>query len=124
MAMNRFRSLRNAAQRQRLRAGKLAHGRKACRAQFSGPAAGMPADQANQAFLRPGMPPVVDGLMTDAALLANHTRMLSLAQHQQTRRSQSRIPPGMIDRQLEQRFVFAGAQAQGYFHRALSGVRS
>ena len=122
--MNRFRSLHYAAQRQRLRAGKLAHGREACLAQLSGPAAGMPADQANQAFLLPGMPPVVDGLVADAALLANHTRMLSLAQHQQSRRAQSRIPPGMIDRQLEQCFAFAGAQAQGYFHRMLSGGRS
>ena len=122
--MNRFRSLHYAAQRQRLRAGKLAHGREACLAQLSGPAAGMPADQANQAFLLPGMPPVVDGLMADAALMANHTRMLSLAQHQQSRRAQSRIPPGMIDRQLEQRFAFAGAQDQGNFHRMLSEVRS
>ncbi len=122
--MNGFRSLHNAAQRQCLRAGKLAHGGKACLAQFSGRAAGMPSDQANQIFLLPGMPPVVDGLMTDAALLANHIRMFSLTQHQQSRRAQSRIPPGMIDRQLEQRCAFAGAQDQGYFHRTLSGFRS
>jgi hypothetical protein len=30
----------------------------------------------------------------------------------------------MIDRQLEQRFAFAGAQNQGYFHRSLSRVSS
>lgn len=122
--MNDFRSLHNAAQRQRLRAGKLAQGREACLAQFSGPAAGMPADQSNKAFLLSGMPPVVDGLMTDSALPTNDTQMLSLAQHQQIRRSQPRIPPGVIDRQLEQRFAFAGAQNQGYFHRTLSGARS
>jgi hypothetical protein len=30
----------------------------------------------------------------------------------------------VIDRQLEQRFAFAGRQAQGNFHQKLSGVRT
>lgn len=68
--------------------------------------------------------PVVDRLTADVALLANHRGMLAFAQHQKTRRTQPGIPPGMIDRLLEQDFEFPGAQFQSYFHYALSGVRS
>lgn len=60
MAMNGLGLLHAAAQRKYLRSGKLADGGQACLAQLSGSAAGMPADQANQAFERPGMPPVVE----------------------------------------------------------------
>ncbi|MBK7464930.1 MAG: hypothetical protein IPJ50_21050 [Betaproteobacteria bacterium] len=53
------------------------------------------------------MPPVVDGLMADAALMANPHSDAFLARINNPD-AQSRIPPGMIDRQLEQRFAFAG----------------
>lgn len=62
--------------------------------------------------------------MAYPALLYDRRRVLPLAQHQQRRSPQSGIPPGMIDRQLKQRFAFAWAQAQGNFHQALSRVRS
>ena len=116
--MNRFRSLHNAAQRQRLRAGT-----RHASLSFLGRPPACPLIRPTKPSCSQ-VPPVVDGLMTDSALPTNDNRMRSLAQHQQSRRAQSRIPPGMIDRQLEQRCAFAGAQDQGYFHRILSGVRS
>lgn len=84
----------------------------------------MTADQANEAVLRPSVTPVVDGLMTDAALLRYRIRVLSFAQQRQSRGVKTCIPPKVIDRQLEQSFAFAGRQAQGYFHQKLSGVRA
>jgi len=122
--MNFFGSLYQTAQRQRLCLRKFAHRRQPGFAQLLGAATGVPTDQPNEAVLLPSMAPVVDRLMADAALLPNRRRMFAFAQHQQTRCSQPRIPPGMIDRQLEQGFAFAGTQFQRYFHRRLSGVRA
>ena len=122
--MNRFRSLDKAAQGQCFCSGQFAHRREPRFVQFLWPTTGMPADQANETVLLPNVTPVVDGLMTDAALLANGVRMLPFAQHQQSRGTQTCIPPRVIDRQLEQGFAFAGRQAQGYFHLVLSGVWS
>ena len=118
--MNRFRAQHQTAQRQRLRPGKFGHGGEPCLAQRLWPAAGMPADQTDEAVSLPGVAPVVDRLMADTTLLAYRRRMFAFAQHQQARRPQPLIPPGMIDRQLDQRFAFARAQFQGYFHDALS----
>jgi len=60
---------------------------------------------------------------TDTALQGNRCPVFAFAQHQQARCPQPRIPPGMMDRQLEQGFAFAGAQGQVDFHRRLSGVK-
>jgi hypothetical protein len=122
--VNRFRPLHQASQRQSFRPGKFGDGGEPCIAKLLWPASSVPADQSNEAVLRPGVAPVVDRLMADAALLPNRGGMFAFAQHQQSRCPQPCIPPGVIDRQLEQGFAFARRQAQGYFHQKLSGVRS
>lgn len=122
--MNGFGSLYQAPQRQGFRPRKFGHGGEPCIVELPGSATGVSAEQTDEAVLLPSVAPVVNRLMADAALLAYGRRMFAFAQHQQTRRTQPGIPPGMIDRQLEQGFAFARAQFQGYFHYALSGVRS
>lgn len=118
--MNFLRSSHQAAQGQGFASRQFANRRQPRIAQFPGPAARVAADQADHPKLFPGMPPVVDRLMTDPALLGNRGWMLSLAQHQQTCRPQSSIPPGMVERELEQGFAFTGTQRQGYLHFPLS----
>lgn len=72
--MNRFRSLDKAAQGQCFCSGQFAHRGEPRFVQFLWPTTGMPADQANETVLLPNVTPVVDGLMTDTARLANGVR--------------------------------------------------
>ncbi len=118
--MNFLRSSYQAAQGQGFASRQFANRRQPRVAQFLGPPARVAADQADHPKSFPGMPPVVDRLMTDPALLGNRGWMLSLAQHQQACCPQPSVPPGMVERQLEQGFAFAGTQRQGYFHFPLS----
>lgn len=117
--MNGFGALHQTAQGQRFRSGQFGDRSQPRIVQLAPSAAHMPADQAHDATLFPGVAPVVDRLMADAALLSNRRRMLPFAQHQQPRCAQAGIPPGMIDRELKQRFAFAGTQCQAKFHWAL-----
>lgn len=119
--MNCFGALYQTAQRQCLCPSKFAYRIQPCLAQFPRATASVPADQPHDPLLFPSMSPVVDRLMAHTALFTNRRRMFAFAQHQQPRCPQPCIPPRMIDRQLEQGFVFAGTQVQSDFHVALSG---
>jgi len=83
------------------------------------PTAGVTAEQADHAPVFPNAVPVVDRLVTDIQFRANGCPMLARSQQQQPGRPRSRVPPGMIDRQLLQGDGFALGQAQFLLHQSL-----
>lgn len=88
------------------------------------PATGMTTDQTDQTLAFPGIAPVVDRLVTDVELAANRRRMLGGVKPQQPRSTRSRVPPRMVDRQLQQsgHFAFSQHQAQFLVHQSLPVV--
>lgn len=117
--MRSFDAIGDPFERQRFRAGdgdgRVEQGNR----QRPGSPAGMPAQQPGNAQRFPGVPPVVERLVTDAQFFRNRRGMLPGAQHQQPRRPRTRVSPRVIDRQLYQGHGFAFRQGQFYLHRRL-----
>jgi len=122
--MNFFDALRDSPQRQGFLGGDGNCRRYHCRRQRKWPAALVPNDQAIHPLFFPCLPPVVDRLVADAQILGNRIRMLACSKLQQRGGTQARIPPFVINRQLDQRFLLARIQQQFNFHLKLSDVNT